>query len=187
MHYRLRERAIRILIVGSALLLVYAGCSTPEPPLGERVDFSGTQRQPGGTLGFVAPEGWVEEKPSSSMRVAQYRLPGSESLGGDAELAVFSAIGGTVDQNVQRWLGQFESVEAPGRGRPRGDVIGEQIDSDGEVARCDRRVGIDIAPVLQIGGALEKEVGAQVGRGCRGRREGDAAFVHFQMPGGERG
>ena len=129
MHYRLRERAIGILMVGCALLLTYGGCSTPEPPQGEPVSFSGTQRQSSGSLGFVAPEGWVEEEPSSSMREAQYKLPGSEPLSGDAELAVFSAIGGTVDQNVQRWLGQFETKE--------GEKVEERMVGDFKVTMVD--------------------------------------------------
>jgi len=47
------------------------------------------------------------------MRQIQYRLPGSEAQGGDAEVAVFTGIGGSVEQNVGRWLGQFEAEEEP--------------------------------------------------------------------------
>jgi hypothetical protein len=38
------------------------------------------------------------------MRHSQYRLSGEE---GDAEVAVFVGIGGTVQQNVDRWISQF--------------------------------------------------------------------------------
>ncbi len=60
---------------------------------------------------FTAPEGWTSETPSSQMRLAQYSLPGEA---GAAELAVFHfgpQGGGPRDQNVQRWVGQFQSPE----------------------------------------------------------------------------
>jgi hypothetical protein len=60
----------------------------------------------------AAPEGWVAEAPSSSMRVAQFRLPGADGSG-DAELAVFSfpGGGGTAAANLERWIGQFEQPD----------------------------------------------------------------------------
>ena len=55
------------------------------------------------------------------MRVVQYSLPGSE----DAEAASlvvyhFEGSGGTVEQNIDRWAGQFESEDGePGAGTLR--------------------------------------------------------------------
>ena len=40
-------------------------------------------------LNYSIPEGWVKENPSSSMRVAQYKIPGKE--GKDGEMAVINA------------------------------------------------------------------------------------------------
>jgi hypothetical protein len=70
---------------------------------------------PAAAAGSAAvPAGWVVETPSSSMRVAQFRLPGAGGSG-DAELAVFSfpGGGGTAAANLERWIGQFEQ---PGGG-----------------------------------------------------------------------
>ncbi|MBE7560930.1 hypothetical protein HS125_19065 [bacterium] len=64
-------------------------------------------------LVFTVPEGWQKRAPSSSMRLAEYGLPGS---GGEAELTVFSfgrGEGGDAAANVNRWIGQFT---APGGG-----------------------------------------------------------------------
>ena len=63
---------------------------------------------PGG-LKFTAPAGWIEETPTSSMRKAQYRLPRVDGDTEDAELAVFffKGEGGSVQANIQRWIGQF--------------------------------------------------------------------------------
>ena len=56
------------------------------------------------------PEGWKEEKPSSNMRLAQFKL-------GDAELVLFQA-GGGAKANVTRWKGQF----TPPKGKNIDDV-----------------------------------------------------------------
>lgn len=58
-------------------------------------------------LVWDAPEGWVAEKPASSMRMAQYRAPGSA---GDGECLVFyfgRGQGGDPMSNARRWAGQF--------------------------------------------------------------------------------
>lgn len=71
----------------------------------------------GGGLSWAVPKSWTPG-PSSVMRLATYYLP---AAGGDAdkpELAVFwfgPAQGGTIDQNVARWLSQFEA----GSGDPK--------------------------------------------------------------------
>lgn len=59
---------------------------------------------------WKVPEAWSESEPSSSMRVAEYRLPGN-SGGNSATLAVFyfgADAGGSVQANIDRWIGQFE-------------------------------------------------------------------------------
>lgn len=72
----------------------------PPPPAGSGTGSSG--------LTWTTPAGWVEETPSSSMRRAQYRVPGP---GGDAECAVFyfgPGQGGEPLANAKRWAGQFK-------------------------------------------------------------------------------
>lgn len=69
---------------------------------------------------FVLPADWVPEPPSSSMRLAQARIPGP---GGDAQLTVFyfgPGGGGGVEENLARWVGQMD-VE-PGT-EPRRDAF----------------------------------------------------------------
>ncbi|MHC4949330.1 MAG: hypothetical protein ACYTG1_13940 [Planctomycetota bacterium] len=60
---------------------------------------------------FAAPEGWIAEPPSSSMRLAQYRLPGEV---GEANLVIFyfgTAGAGQVDANLDRWCGQLSQPD----------------------------------------------------------------------------
>jgi hypothetical protein len=102
-----------LIVLAVGLSVVSSSCSTTEVPQGERIQFSAGELSEDGELQFQVPEGWIEEEPSSGMRKAQYRLPGSESSGGDAEVAVFAGIGGSVEQNVSRWISQFEAAEAP--------------------------------------------------------------------------
>jgi len=59
-----------------------------------------------GGLIFTIPEGWAARSPSSSMRAAELAIPSSEEGVADGVLAVFASIGGTVDQNINRWIGQ---------------------------------------------------------------------------------
>jgi len=63
-----------------------------------------------GSLRISVPAGWVEQPPSSSMRQAQFLLPRVEGDGADGELVVFyfgPGQGGSVDANIDRWVGQF--------------------------------------------------------------------------------
>ncbi len=41
------------------------------------------------------------------MRAAQFELPGEGPDAGAAQMAVFAGIGGTVQANIDRWVGQF--------------------------------------------------------------------------------
>ena len=61
-------------------------------------------------LGFAVPNEWEKGTPKSSMRLAQWVLPGP---GGDAELVVFRFPGGAggIEANVSRWKGQFQAPE----------------------------------------------------------------------------
>lgn len=108
--------AVALLFVG-----VGAGCSKNEaPPAGDEPPMSTSApapaEAPGSTLPvpLKAPADWIAERPSSSMRQAQYRLPGE---GGDAEVAVFTGIGGSPQANVDRWVGQFS--DASGKAQPQ--------------------------------------------------------------------
>jgi hypothetical protein len=68
-------------------------------------------------LGFTPPEGWTPRPKSSAMRLAEFTLPRAEGDTEDAEVAVFHFPGGagSVDGNIQRWIGQFD----PKEGEPR--------------------------------------------------------------------
>lgn len=62
-----------------------------------------------GGITFDIPEGWESQPPSSSMRAAELVMPSAQEGAEDAVLAVFAGIGGTVDQNINRWIGQVSN------------------------------------------------------------------------------
>jgi len=67
-----------------------------------------------GELHFKAPDGWVTEKPSSNMRVAQYKLPKAEGDPEDASLVLYyfgATQGGTPQANIDRWIGQMQQPD----------------------------------------------------------------------------
>lgn len=66
-----------------------------------------------GKIKAPVPKGWMEEKPSSNMRLTQFKLPKAEGDTEDAELAVFFFKGdsGTVDANLERQVKKFKAPE----------------------------------------------------------------------------
>ena len=72
-------------------------------------------------LGFTPQAGWIDENPSSSVRVAEYRLLGDGELSADARLVIYhfgDRGAGTIEANLERWYGQFEQPD----GRPSSEV-----------------------------------------------------------------
>ena len=66
------------------------------------------------SLKFRVPAGWVEEERTSSMRVAQYRLPKAEGDSEDASLVLYyfgQGQGGSTAANVERWVSQMKQAD----------------------------------------------------------------------------
>src|SRR5437588_2335807 len=67
-----------------------------------------------GELRFKTPDGWTVEKASSSMRVAQYKLPKADGDKEDASLVLYyfgATQGGTAQANIDRWIAQMEQPD----------------------------------------------------------------------------
>jgi hypothetical protein len=65
-------------------------------------------------LRFKVPAGWVEEQRTSSMRVAQYKLPRAPGDGEDASLVLYyfgPGQGGSTQANIDRWIGQMKQED----------------------------------------------------------------------------
>jgi hypothetical protein len=91
------------------LCVMTLGCQSGRKQESEKpAESPSTGQLPSGEITYTVPDGWVEQTPGSPMRRAQFGLPGVEGAG-DAELAVFffPGTGGTVEDNLDRWYGQF--------------------------------------------------------------------------------
>ena len=67
-----------------------------------------------GELRSKIPEGWTTEKPTSDMRVAQYKLPKAEGDREDALLVVYyfgQGQGGSSQANIDRWINQMKQPD----------------------------------------------------------------------------
>ena len=81
-------------------------------------------------LKFRVPPGWVEEERTSSMRVAQYRLPKVEGDTEDASLVLYyfgQGQGGSVTANIDRWIAQMKEPD----GSPVKGAKDEQLEANG--------------------------------------------------------
>jgi hypothetical protein len=71
-------------------------------------------------LTYSAPPAWKPVPTSSSMRVAQFALPRAAGDAADGELVLyyFGGSGGSVDANIERWIGQMQQPD----GKPSSGV-----------------------------------------------------------------
>jgi hypothetical protein len=86
--------------------LVAVGISTAEEPTTEKITI--------GPVGYEVPKSWKRQAPSNAMRAAQFLIPLAEGDSGKIELTVFyfgPDQGGSVEDNIKRWLGQFKPLE----------------------------------------------------------------------------
>ncbi|MFV0443645.1 MAG: SMP-30/gluconolactonase/LRE family protein [Planctomycetaceae bacterium] len=71
-------------------------------------------------LTLNVPKSWEQQKPSSNLRLGQFAVKPVEGDTEMSELAVFPPFGGSVRQNVDRWIQQFD-----GQGREMKATQGE--------------------------------------------------------------
>jgi hypothetical protein len=96
----MRKPIITILLP----VFVFAACA---------IVFGQEARKPA-TLRYKVPTGWIEEQRSSTMRVAQYKLPRTEPDTEDALLVLYyfgKDQGGTASANVERWASQMQQPD----------------------------------------------------------------------------
>jgi hypothetical protein len=85
---------------------------TAEPTAPKALDKLPDGRLALGPFSLVAPADWTAKPVTSSMRAADFQLPGT--AGAEAELVVyyFGMKGaGSVDDNLDRWVGQFQQPD----------------------------------------------------------------------------
>ena len=96
---------IRILIVMTLLTFV---CVVPAHSSDEAPKTREVKAQ---DLTLTVPESWKQQQVSSNLRLAQFSVPAVEGDADPTEVVVFPPFGGSVADNVKRWIGQFQSEE----------------------------------------------------------------------------
>ena len=64
-----------------------------------------------GSLQFTAPPAWKSRPAASSMRIAEFVVPRVAADPEDGEVIIyfFGGSGGSVEANIERWVGQFRT------------------------------------------------------------------------------
>jgi hypothetical protein len=90
-----------LMLLQFVMVLVTSQSAAPAPPAQ-------------GALTFAAPAAWHSRAAASTMRVAEFIVPKAAGDAEDAEVIVyfFGGSGGSVDANIDRWIGQMRPAEA---------------------------------------------------------------------------
>lgn len=112
---------LKTIIAIATLAFICAGCSKqsvavePNASATKPAASSAQSSQiPVGEVHYKAPEGWVVEKPSSEMRLAQYKLPKVAGDNDDGLLVLYyfgPGQGGTPEANIERWVNQVKQPD----------------------------------------------------------------------------
>ena len=149
-----------------------------------------TMRSEAAGLRFQVPGDWARVPAPSDMRAAQFRVPQADGDAEDGELVLFffgKEQGGSADQNVERWTGQFTQPDGkPSKDAARGDDQHRER-SQGDVASTSpartsrRRWAARAARRSRAGGSSRRSSRGRVDRGS-GASPGPDATVKAAKP-----
>ncbi|SFI44825.1 hypothetical protein [Planctomicrobium piriforme] len=88
-----------LLLAGSALLVTSSTA---------RAEDAETTTVTAQDLTLQVPKTWKQQQVSNNLRLAQFAIPPAEGDVEPGELVVFPPFGGSVSENVKRWIDQFQ-------------------------------------------------------------------------------
>jgi hypothetical protein len=104
--------ALGLTALVAGLALACNGSESTPPPVAANGASAPTSSVAG--LVFPVPPEWQAQAPRSSMRLAEYVVPGPA---GEASLVIFRFPGGgNAKANIDRWVGQFSGADASNGG-----------------------------------------------------------------------
>jgi len=113
-------------VPGMATPPATAGLNLPagHPPVNAAASMpSAGDMKPGVPLKWDDPLDWKPARPASTFRLAQYEIPGADGEGpGEVAVFHFTGSGGTVADNIARWVGQFSDAD----GKPLDPAVAMQ-------------------------------------------------------------
>jgi hypothetical protein len=91
---------MHVILSAAALVIAAAAPATQAAPAS-------------GSLAFTAPAGWQTRPAASVMRIAEFVIPRAQGDSEDGELIVyyFGTGAGTIDANIDRWIGQIQQPD----------------------------------------------------------------------------
>src|SRR6266850_5694538 len=104
----------RTIALFAAILTSLACALVPAVTLGLSNTHQAQASPSTGDLKYKVPDGWIIEKPTSSMLTAQYRLPKAEGDTEDAILVLYyfgQGQGGSAAANIDRWINQMQQAD----------------------------------------------------------------------------
>ena len=131
-------------------------------------------------LKFTVPAGWVEEERSSSMRVAQYKLPKAAADTEDASLVLYyfgQGQGGSTAANIERWVGQMKQAD----GSAVKDAKEERFETNGLKVTTVDVSGTYVAETAPGSGTFHNKPGYRL-RAASGETPNGSYFVKLVGP-----
>jgi hypothetical protein len=110
----------KTIIAVFTLAVISFSCSKGSvagPPRSSAAQSSSTAQPPqtaAGEVSYKVPAAWTVEKPTSDMRLAQYKLPKADGDNEDALLILYyfgRGQGGTPEANIERWVNQVKQPD----------------------------------------------------------------------------
>lgn len=96
--------------------------------LGHESAASAQSASPAAPVKWTPPARW-DAKPASGMRAATYLIPAAAGDSESAECAVFLNIGGGVQANIDRWIGQFDRSDEGNAKQKKETINGLEVTS----------------------------------------------------------
>ncbi|HEY8461631.1 MAG TPA: hypothetical protein VIM99_14675 [Blastocatellia bacterium] len=100
-----------VSIISLSILTVLAACAAAPKEVQPDSAAAPAASSAVGSVRWTAPARW-ETKPAGGMRAATYIIPAAEGDSEGGECAVFVNLGGGVEANIKRWIGQFEKTDS---------------------------------------------------------------------------
>ena len=151
---------LKRIIALSTVALICSGCSKnsatvrPSQTVAQSSSSSASSPAVAGEVHYKVPEGWTTEKPTSDMRLAQYKLPKADGDTEDALLVVYyfgQGQGGPAQANIDRWVNQMKQPDGqPSKERAKTEsltVNGLQVNTVDLTGNYSGGMSPDSAPV----------------------------------------
>ena len=101
-----------VSIISLSTLAIFSACAAPPKEVQPEQSAASGAGAGSVPVKWTMPARW-KEGPPRQMRAATYLIPAAEGDSEGAECAVFANLGGGVQANIDRWIGQFEKTDGP--------------------------------------------------------------------------